>query len=133
MPDWRNPVGFACHASGTLPAEEHFGVCASVQGLESGASAFVAGATVLGLNHLPLILATLDPQKWQVQLGFDEKSGEVRAIKIMHYEIDLPPETLTSDILWKVNEFRRVLLEALTPWEEPEEEVTYRGRRGGKM
>uniref|UniRef100_A0A7S2LBD3 Uncharacterized protein n=1 Tax=Zooxanthella nutricula TaxID=1333877 RepID=A0A7S2LBD3_9DINO len=131
MPDWRNPVGFACHAGGTHPAEEHFGVCASVQGLESGASAFVAGATVLGLNHLPLLLVTLDPEKWQVQLGYDYNTGEVAAIKIMHYEIQLPPETLTYDVLWKVNRVRQVLLDALTPWEENSRDAPPRGGKGG--
>jgi len=131
MPDWRNPVGFACNTAGTVPAEEHLGVCASVQGLESGASAFVAGATILGLNHLPLLLTTLDPHKWQVQFGFEESTGEVRAIKIMNYEIQLPPETLTYDILWKVNQVRKALLEALTPW-EPEEDRSHRGGKGGR-
>mmetsp|Transcript_119275 Transcript_119275/g.309503 ORF Transcript_119275/g.309503 Transcript_119275/m.309503 type:complete len:1378 (-) Transcript_119275:291-4424(-) len=131
MPDWRNPVGFACHAAGTLPPEEHLGVCASVQGLESGASAFVAGATVLGLNHVPLLLTTLDPQKWQVQWGFDYNTGEIRAMKIMHYEIHLPPETLTYDVMWKLNVVRKALLDALTPWPEPQEEE-YDRRGGGK-
>jgi len=116
LPDWRNPLGFACHASGTLPAEEHLAVCASIQGLESGASAFVAGTTVLGLNHVPLLLSTLDPRKWQVHWGFDAQTYEIRAIRIMHFEIMLPPETLTEDVLWKVNMLRSALLESLTPW-----------------
>mmetsp|Transcript_122828 Transcript_122828/g.244314 ORF Transcript_122828/g.244314 Transcript_122828/m.244314 type:complete len:823 (-) Transcript_122828:135-2603(-) len=129
MPDWRNPMGFACHCTDELPAQEHIGVCASVQGLESGGSAFVAGASILGLNHLPLLLMTLDPAKWQVQWGFDAYGGEVRAIKILHYEIVLPPETLTMDVIWKVNEVRKKILESLTPWEE-EEEVVDRKRPG---
>lgn len=135
LPDWRNPVGFACHAAGTVPAEEHLGVCASVQGLESGASAFVAGTTIIGLNHVPLLLATLDPHKWQVQLGFDLQSSEatppVRGLKIMQYEIILPPETLTYDVLWKLNAFREAMLEALTPWDEPPRRGADNGRGPG--
>mmetsp|Transcript_75920 Transcript_75920/g.165608 ORF Transcript_75920/g.165608 Transcript_75920/m.165608 type:complete len:1381 (-) Transcript_75920:60-4202(-) len=121
MPDWRNPCGFACHAAGTLPPEEQLGICASVQGLESGASAFVAGTTILGLNYVPLLLTTLDPRKWQVQWGFDDL-GQVVALKIMQYELYLPPDTFTADVIYKVNEVRKAILEALTPWEEEEEE-----------
>jgi len=132
MPDWRNPVGFACHTTGSLPAPEHLGVCASVQGLESGASAFVAGASILGLNHLPLLLTTLDPSKFNMQWGFDPKTGEVCAVKIMQYEIFLPPETLTAEVLWKVNAVREVLLESLTPWEPPEEDHDRHNGHGHK-
>eukprot|EP00928_Gymnodinium_smaydae_P088005 TRINITY_DN7216_c0_g1_i1.p1 TRINITY_DN7216_c0_g1~~TRINITY_DN7216_c0_g1_i1.p1 ORF type:complete len:776 (-),score=173.00 TRINITY_DN7216_c0_g1_i1:290-2617(-) len=128
MPDWRNPLGFACHVVREGAPQQFLGVCASVQGLEAGGSAFVAGATVLGLNHLPLLLVTLDPRKWQLQLGYDPQSGEVRAIKIMHYEIVLPPGTLTSDVIWKVNDLRMKVLEAMTPWEQDEEEKYRRGR-----
>jgi hypothetical protein len=117
MTDWRNPIGMACDVRPDTPkpAREHLGVCASVQGLESGASAFVAGTTVLGMNHLPLLLASMDPRKWNLQWGFDTKTSQVTAIRIMHCEINLPPETITEDVLWKVNQLRAKLQEALTP------------------
>jgi hypothetical protein len=117
MTDWRNPIGMACDVRPETPkpAREHLGVCASVQGLESGASAFVAGTTVLGMNHLPLLLASMDPRKWNLQWGFDTKTSQVVAIRIMHCEINLPPETITEDVLWKVNQLRAKLQEALTP------------------
>jgi len=83
----------------------------------------------LGLNYLPLLLTTMDPRKWDLQWGFDPQTGEVRAIKIMHFEIILPPDTLTEDVIWKINAIRSKILESLTPWEE-EEEV--RPRRKGK-
>jgi len=121
MPDWRNPLGFACNARADLPAEELIGVCASVQGLEAGGSAFVAGASALGLNYIPLLLCTLDPQKWDVQWGFDPQTGEVLAVKIMHFEIVLPPDTITEDVMWKINAVRAKILENLTPWEEEED------------
>jgi len=134
MPDWRNPLGYACHVVKDGPPQELLGICASVQGLESGASAFIAGATVLGLNHLPLLLATLDVTKWQIQFGFDAETYEVKAIKIMHYEIALPPETLTIDMLQKLNALRSKMLEIMSPWEEEEEEPQYNQKgKGGKQ
>jgi len=130
MPDWRNPLGYACHVVREGPPQELLGVCASVQGLESGGSAFVAGATVLGLNHLPMLLVTLDPRKWQVQFGFDTATGEARAIKLMQYEIALPPDTLTPYVLRKVNQLRSKVLEMLTPWDEEEDRYRRGSRRG---
>jgi HrpA-like RNA helicase len=132
MPDWRNPLGFACNARADLPAEELVGVCASVQGLEAGGSAFVAGATALGLNYLPLLLTTLDPVKWQVEWGFDA-NGEVQAIKIMNVEIVLPPDTITADVIWKINQVRAKFLESLAPWGADDTAPDMRNhRRGGK-
>lgn len=116
MPDWRNPLGFACDIRPEVwPAREHIGVCASVQGLESGQSAFVAGATALGMNHFPLVMATIDPVKWNLRWGFDKDTGEVVAVKLMHFEINLPPETVTADVLWKVNQLRAKMRAALSP------------------
>lgn len=133
MPDWRNPMGFACNARADLPAEELIGVCASVQGLESGGSAFVAGATALGLNYLPVLLCTLNPTKWDLQWGFDAQTGEVKSIKIMHYELVLPPETITEDILWRINQIRAKLRESLTPWARDDAVPDLRNsRKGGK-
>jgi len=117
MPDWRNPLGFACNCDDSLPAQELIGVCASVQGLQSGSQAFVAGASVLGMNHLPLLLSTLDPRKYELKYGFTNDSSDVRAVRILHHEIYLPPGTLTQDVLWKMNQVRAKALEALTPWE----------------
>lgn len=127
MPDWRNPLGFACNCAKTQPPQELLGVCASVQGLESGGSAFVAGATILGMNYLPLILTTLDPAKWQIYWGYDAQTYEICAIKITQYEIILPPETITEDVLWKINQFREKVLEALTPWEDDDAQTKRRG------
>eukprot|EP00927_Polykrikos_kofoidii_P065848 TRINITY_DN61566_c0_g1_i1.p1 TRINITY_DN61566_c0_g1~~TRINITY_DN61566_c0_g1_i1.p1 ORF type:complete len:1315 (+),score=219.40 TRINITY_DN61566_c0_g1_i1:151-4095(+) len=121
MPDWRNPLGFACHVVPDEP-QELLGVCASVQGLEAGGSAFVSGATVLGLNYFPLLLATLDVQKWQVKWCFGA-DGEVRRVRIAQHEIDLPLGTLTAEVLWKVNWLRDELLYALTPYEESDTET----------
>jgi len=133
MTDWRNPIGMACDVRPDTPkpAREHLGVCASVQGLESGASAFVAGTTVLGMNHLPLLLASMDPRKWNLQWGFDTKTSQVTAIRIMHCEINLPPETITEDVLWKVNQLRAKMQEALTPAAE-ERPRKGRGKGGDK-
>jgi len=64
---------------------------------------------------MPLLLASMDPRKWNLQWGFDVKTGQVTAIRIMNCEINLPPETITEDVLWKVNQFRAKLQEALTP------------------
>jgi hypothetical protein len=116
MPDWRNPLGYACNARADLPAEELLGVCASIQGLESGGSAFVAGASALGMNYLPLLLCTLDPSRWELQWGFDSQTGEVVAIKIMHFELVTPPDTFTADVIWKINAIRAKIRESLTPW-----------------
>lgn len=136
MPDWRNPMGFACNARADLPAEELIGVCASVQGLESGGSAFVAGATALGLNYMPFLLCTIDPAKWDLQWGFDGQTGEVCAVKIMHNEIVLPPETITADVLWKINMVRAKIRQSLTPWgrddSAPDMRNSRKGGKGGK-
>jgi len=121
MPDWRNPLGFACNANYVSPAQELLGVCASVQGLESGGSAFVAGVTVLGLSHLPLLLTTLDPVKWQVKFLFDPDTHDVLAIKILHHEIQLPAGTLTPSVIWKINQVRESAQQSLTPWEEEDD------------
>lgn len=129
MPDWRNPMGFACNARADLPAEELIGVCASVQGLESGGSAFVAGASALGLNYMPLLLCTLDPEKWDIQWGFNE-AEEVVSVKICNNEIVLPPETLTADIIWKINAVRSKIRESLTPWSPADTVPDVRIRRG---
>eukprot|EP00929_Paragymnodinium_shiwhaense_P055522 TRINITY_DN27810_c0_g3_i2.p1 TRINITY_DN27810_c0_g3~~TRINITY_DN27810_c0_g3_i2.p1 ORF type:complete len:1527 (+),score=477.80 TRINITY_DN27810_c0_g3_i2:119-4699(+) len=127
MLDWRNPLGYACHVVQTGYPEELLGICASVQGLESGGSAFVAGATVLGMNHFPLLLSTMDPRKWAVQWGFDT-NGEVKAVKVSSHELILPLGTLTPEVLNKVNEVRSKVLESLTPYEEDEEERYKRGK-----
>lgn len=131
MPDWRNPLGYACNARADLPAEELIGVCASVQGLESGGSAFVAGATALGLNYVPLLLCTLDPIKWDVQWGFDEEEN-VRSVKIMQNELVLPPDTITWDVMSKINQFRWKLRESLTPWSKDDSAPDLRNPRNGR-
>eukprot|EP00930_Biecheleria_cincta_P099212 TRINITY_DN90857_c0_g1_i1.p1 TRINITY_DN90857_c0_g1~~TRINITY_DN90857_c0_g1_i1.p1 ORF type:complete len:1288 (-),score=243.86 TRINITY_DN90857_c0_g1_i1:42-3905(-) len=133
MPDWRNPLGFACDVRPEVtPAREHIGVCASVQGLESGQSAFVAGATVLGMNHFPLVMATIDPVKWNLKWGFDKETEEVVAVKVMHFEINLPPETITADVLWKVNQLRAKMRAALSPSPEIEREGLKGHKGSGK-
>eukprot|EP00929_Paragymnodinium_shiwhaense_P055519 TRINITY_DN27810_c0_g1_i3.p1 TRINITY_DN27810_c0_g1~~TRINITY_DN27810_c0_g1_i3.p1 ORF type:complete len:405 (+),score=106.75 TRINITY_DN27810_c0_g1_i3:644-1858(+) len=129
MPDWRNPLGFACDVRTAIPAREHFGVCASIQALEGGQSAFIAGATVLGMNHLPLLLPTLDPEKWSLRWGFDSKGGAIVAVKLMHLEITLPPETITADVLWKANVLREKIRESLM---SPDDSSAKNGKKGGK-
>jgi len=132
MPDWRNPVGFACHCqTREEPPAEHLGICASVQGLESGASAFVAGTTALGLNFLPLLLTTLDCVKWQVFFGYDPQTWDLRGVKIMQYEIVLPAGTLDSEVLWYINQVRAAFLESLTP-EAEDSHGQPGGRAGGR-
>jgi len=131
MPDWRNPLGFACDVRpDCTPAREHLGVCASIQGLESGQSAFVAGATVLGMNFFPLLLSSLDPVKWNLKWGFNAKTEEVCAVRLMHFEINLPPETITADVLWKANALRAKLREALAP--EREVKLSRKGKGGSR-
>ncbi|CAJ1455761.1 unnamed protein product [Effrenium voratum] len=126
MCDWRNPLGFACHVDTSLPATEFVGCCASVQGLEGGAQAFVAGSTVLPLQFLPLLLATMCPERWDLHFGVDVGSGEVRALRILHHElVSLPPKTLSNDVLECLNDLREQLREALYPaswWEEEEQD-----------
>merc|ERR1712061_693590 len=46
----------------------------------------------------------------------------------MQVEINLPPETITADVLWKANQLRAKLREALTP--TPEEAPRHRKGRG---
>jgi len=137
MCDWRNPLGFACHADDSLPPTEFVGCCASVQGLEGGSQAFVAGATVLPLRFLPVLLGTLCPERWSLQFGVDASSGEVRGLKILHYEIaHLPPKTLAPRVLAAVNSLRYRMREALTPawdWESNDWKPLPRGRRGDSL
>ena len=98
--DWRNPLGFACHCDNSR--REMLGVCASIQGLESGSQAFVAGATVLPLSFLPVLLVSLCPEKWSLRWGVDTK-GKVQALKILHYEfLTLPPLTFDGVVLCTV-------------------------------
>lgn len=120
MCDWRNPLGFACHVDDSMPPTEFVGCCASVQGLEGGAQAFVAGTTVLPLKFLPLLLTTLCPERWALSWAFDN-SGEVRGVRILHHELlNLPAKTLAPEVLEAINELRAQLQEALCPaswWE----------------
>eukprot|EP00439_Symbiodinium_sp_Y106_P077269 s1139_g16.t1 len=130
MPDWRNPLGFACDVRPELtPAREHLAVCASIQGpglgLEclgrrsagklSGQTALVAGVTVLGMNYFPFLLPTLDPGKWKLQWGFNGQTHEIHAVRLLHMEIQLPPETITGEVLQKTNILRAKIREALLP------------------
>lgn len=110
--DWRNPLGFACHCDNSR--REMLGVCASIQGLESGSQAFVAGATVLPLSFLPVLLVSLCPEKWSLRWGVDTK-GKVQALKILHYEfLTLPPLTFDGVVLCTVNSLRGQIRKALT-------------------
>ncbi|CAE7217436.1 spn-E [Symbiodinium sp. CCMP2456] len=116
MPDWRNPLGFACDVRPELtPAREHLAVCASIQGLESGQTALVAGVTVLGMNYFPFLLPTLDPGRWKLQWGFNGQTHEIHAVRLLHMEIQLPPETITGEVLRKSNILRTKIREALLP------------------
>jgi len=126
MCDWRNPLGFACHVDDSLPPTEFVGCCASIQGLEGGAQAFVAGTTVLPLRFLPLLLTTLCPERWALYWAFDN-SGEAQGVRILHHELlNLPAKTLAYEVLEAMNELRSQLQEALCPaswwdweWNEP--------------
>eukprot|EP00930_Biecheleria_cincta_P083751 TRINITY_DN73261_c0_g1_i1.p1 TRINITY_DN73261_c0_g1~~TRINITY_DN73261_c0_g1_i1.p1 ORF type:complete len:900 (+),score=213.79 TRINITY_DN73261_c0_g1_i1:219-2702(+) len=122
MCDWRNPIGFACHVDDAMPPAEFVGCCASVQGLEGGSQAFVAGASVLPLKFLPVLLGTLCPERWSICWGMDVGSSEVRALRILHHEfVNLPPKILAPAVLEAVNALRGALKEALYPphwWDE---------------
>lgn len=126
MCDWRNPLGFACHVDDTMPPAELLGCCASIQGLESGSQAFVAGATVLPLTFLPVLLGSLCPVRWQISWAIDVGSGEIRGVKILHHElVTLPAQTLAPKVIKAVNVLRSALRNALAPaswFEEPREE-----------
>eukprot|EP00913_Durusdinium_trenchii_P007383 g6942.t1 len=132
MCDWRNPLGFACHVDETLPPTEFVGCCASVQGLEGGAQAFVAGSTVLPLRFLPLLLTTLCPERWALNWA-------VWGVRILHHElVNLPAKTLAPEVLEAINFLRVQLQEALYPaswwdeWNEPWNESGARHARGPK-
>ncbi|CAK9001817.1 unnamed protein product [Durusdinium trenchii] len=138
MCDWRNPLGFACHVDETLPPTEFVGCCASVQGLEGGAQAFVAGSTVLPLRFLPLLLTTLCPERWALNWAVDQ-NGEVWGVRILHHElVNLPAKTLAPEVLEAINFLRVQLQEALYPaswwdeWNEPWNESGARHARGPK-
>lgn len=116
MCDWRNPMGFACHVDDSKPPAEFVGCCASIQGLEGGAQAFVSGASVLPMRFLPALLSTLCPERWCVAWGVDAGSSEVRGVRILHHElVNLPKNTLAPPVLEAVNALRTGLREALYP------------------
>eukprot|EP00933_Yihiella_yeosuensis_P004610 TRINITY_DN108988_c0_g1_i1.p1 TRINITY_DN108988_c0_g1~~TRINITY_DN108988_c0_g1_i1.p1 ORF type:complete len:849 (+),score=195.98 TRINITY_DN108988_c0_g1_i1:84-2549(+) len=132
MCDWRNPLGFACHCDDSTPPTEFVGCAASVQGLEGGAQAFVSGATALPLRFLPFLLVTLCPERWQLQWGVDAGSGEVKGVKILHYElVNLPPKTFAPYVLESINELRAHIREALYPpsWLEEEWDENWQDER----
>ncbi|CAE7198896.1 kif7, partial [Symbiodinium natans] len=116
MCDWRNPMGFACHVDDSRPPTEFVGCCASIQGLEGGAQAFVSGASVLPMRFLPVLLSTLCPERWCVAWGVDVGSSEVRAVRILHHElVNLPQKSLAPPVLEAINALRTGLREALYP------------------
>lgn len=116
MCDWRNPMGFACHVDDSKPPAEFVGCCASIQGLEGGAQAFVSGASVLPMRFLPALLSTLCPERWCVAWGVDAGSSEVQGVRILHHElVNLPKNTLAPPVLEAVNALRTGLREALYP------------------
>jgi len=86
------------------------------------------------LNYLPLLLCTLDAAKFDLQWGFDSQTGEVRTVKIMQFEIAVPPETITADVLWHINTIRGKLRESLTPWSKDDSRPDTRssGKGGSK-
>lgn len=131
MCDWRNPLGFACNVNHSLPPTELLGCCASVQGLEGGSQAFVAGATALPLHFLPFLLGTLCPERWNISWGFDAGSNEIRAVRILHHEIvNLPPKLLAPPVIRSINRLRAALRESLLPRDRSEVQASRRGQWG---
>jgi len=63
----------------------------------------------------------------------DVSSGEVRGVRVLHYEIaSLPPKTLAPRVLMAINSLRYKMREALTPawdWEANDWKQQTKGRR----